>query len=141
MTRHHTKAQSQRQQRVGEELRAALVRILERDRLRDPALAGVSITVADVRMSPDLSHARVRVLPLGGGDTAALVKALRRAAGHLRGQLAHEVRMRRVPALGFEGDTEFEEASALEKLFLSPAVARDLEPPKTTIEDDDGDGA
>ena len=47
-----------------------LAAIFERDTLRDPALAGVRMTVTEVRPSPDLRHARVYIVPLGGGDTA-----------------------------------------------------------------------
>ena len=59
---------SQRQLRVGEVLRKAMVEILERVELRDPDIAGVSITVSEVSISPDLKTAMVFVMPLGGGD-------------------------------------------------------------------------
>jgi ribosome-binding factor A len=126
MTRQHLKPEGQRQRRVGEEIRHALSRIIERGHFRDPDLAGVSITVTAVRMSPDLRHATAGVLRFGGGDTAAVVRALNRAAAYVRGQLAHEVRLRHAPELRFEADTAFERAAELDRLFLSPAVVRDL---------------
>jgi ribosome-binding factor A len=128
MTRQRLKPESQRQRRVGEEIRHALVHVLERGHFRDPDLQGVSITVTGVRMSPDLRHATVLVLPFGGGDAAALVKALKRAAGYLRGLLAHEIDLRHMPELVFEADVSFDRAAELDRLLHSPAVARDLAP-------------
>lgn len=126
MTRQRLKPEGQRQRRVGEEIRHALARIIERGHFRDPDLAGVSVTVTAVRMSPDLRHATAGVLRFGGGDTAAVVRALNRAAAYVRGQLAHEVRLRFAPELRFEEDTAFERAAELDRLFSSPAVVRDL---------------
>ncbi|MFI4986690.1 MAG: 30S ribosome-binding factor RbfA [Alphaproteobacteria bacterium] len=126
MTRQRGKPEGQRQRRVGEAIRHALVRIVERGHFRDPDLLGVSITVTGVRMSADLRHATARVLRFGGGDTAVLAKALNRAAAYLRGQLAHEVNLRYSPELVFEPDTVFERAAGLDRLFGSPAVVRDL---------------
>ena len=78
---------SQRQLKVGELLREALADALVRSHLRDPALQGVTITVTEVRPSPDLKYAKVYVMPLGGAHAAEVVAALNRAAGYLR----HEV--------------------------------------------------
>ena len=136
MTRQPEKPASQRQLRVGAEIRHALARILERGHFRDPDLQGIAVTVTEVRMSPDLRHAVAFVLPFGGGDAGALVKALTRAAGYLRSQLAHEVRLRFLPELVFAADASFDRAAELDRLLHSPAVARDLAP-----RDDDGDGA
>ena len=63
-----SKAPSQRQLRVGEEIRHALAHILSSGRLHDPDLAGLSITVTEVRMSPDLKAATAYVTPFGGGE-------------------------------------------------------------------------
>jgi ribosome-binding factor A len=126
MTRQRLTPESQRQRRVGEEIRHALAHIIERGHFRDPELQDVSITVTGVRMSPDLRHATVTVMRFGGGDTAALVKVLGRASAYLRGQLAHEVRLRHVPELAFAADTALDRAAELDRLFHSPAVARDL---------------
>ena len=65
---------SQRQLRAAELMRHALIETLTREELREPALAGVSITVSEVRMSPDLRHATCFVLPLGGADVAGLAE-------------------------------------------------------------------
>ena len=126
MTRQRQQPEGQRQQRVGEEIRHALARIIERGHFRDPELAGVSVTITRVRMSPDLRHGTVGILRFGGGDSAALAKALNRAAAYFRGQIAHEVRLRYAPELRFEADQSFDRAAELERLFHDPAVLRDL---------------
>jgi ribosome-binding factor A len=136
-----TAAPGQRPLRVGEEIRHALSRILARelDRLNDPDLYGKSVTVTEVRISPDLRNATAFVVPLGAtvsGDGAEpLVKALNRAAGFFRGLIAKDVKLQFSPTIRFKLDESFDEASRIEKILHDPAVARDL--------DDDGeeDGA
>jgi ribosome-binding factor A len=123
VTRSRGGAPNQRQLRVGEEIRHALVRILARGELRDPALADTTITVTEVRISPDLKHATAFVTPFGGGDAGALAQACRRAAGYFRGQLAHEVPLRHVPAITFEPDRSFERAERIEALLQSAKPA------------------
>jgi ribosome-binding factor A len=90
---------SQRQLRVGEVLRKAMVEILDRVELRDPDIAGVSITVSEVSISPDLKTAMVFVMPLGGRDRQAVIAGLARAAPFLRGQIARRIQLRHVPRL------------------------------------------
>lgn len=140
---HAGRPPSQRQLRVGEELRHALARIFARGELRDPALDGVSITVTEVRVSPDLRNATAFVTPFGGGDAGPVVKALNRAGGYFRGQLAHEIDLRLVPSVRFTADLSFEQASRVEALLHEPSVARDLAPAEPPADDDDGndDGA
>lgn len=111
------KGRSQRQLRVGELLRHALAGVLERDSIRDPDLAGVKLTVTEVRISPDLRNAAVFVLPLGGENTNEVIEALSRARPYLRRLLAREVQMKRLPALSFEPDTSFDEAQHINSLL------------------------
>jgi len=117
---------SQRQLRVGEQIRHALARILMRGELRDPALTGVPITVSEVRCTPDLKMATAYVLPLGGQNGDEVVTALRRAAAFLRGQVSREVRLKYTPGLRFQIDESFDEASRIDNLLRRPEVARDL---------------
>src|SRR3954451_25235878 len=131
----------QRPLRVGEEVRHALSHILtfEMDRLDDPDLYGKSVTVTEVRISPDLRNATAFVVPLGatieGYDAKPLIKALNRAAGYFRGMLAREVRMQFSPTIRFKLDESFDEASRIEAALHNPAVAQDLRD-----DDDDEDG-
>lgn len=120
------RAPSQRQLRVGEEVRHALVRILARGDLRDPELAGVQVTVSRVDVSPDLRKASAYVTPFGGGQADALAAALNRAAGYFRGQLAHDLKLRYAPEIRFEIDRSFDHASRIDRLLHDPRVVRDL---------------
>ncbi|HLO77432.1 MAG TPA: 30S ribosome-binding factor RbfA [Magnetospirillum sp.] len=120
------KAPSQRQLRVGEELRHIIANIIERGDIRDPDLQGRAITVTEVRISPDLKNATVFVVPLGGGDCAPILKGLKRARPFLRHEIARSVDLRVVPDLSFEPDVSFDEASKIDALLRSPAVRRDL---------------
>ena len=123
-----SKAPSQRQLRVGEEIRHALARILTRGELRDPLIAEVSLTVTEVRVSPDLKSATAFVVPLGGGDLGPVVGALNKAAGFLRGQLGTEITLRYTPRLSFEPDLSFDEAARVQEILSRPAVRRDTVP-------------
>ena len=134
-----SKPPSQRQLRVGEEIRHALVRILSSGRLHDPDLAGASVTVTEVRVSPDLKAATAYVTPFAGGEAQSVVAALQRAAGFLQRELAGEIELRVLPRLSFAHDARFEQAGAIERILADPKVARDL---KTAGgEPDEGDGA
>src|SRR5690242_14899512 len=128
---------SQRQLRVGEESRHVLVDVLARGGLRDPQLQGVSITVAEVRMSPDLKHATAYVMPLGGAKVDDVVKALKRASRFLRGEVARGVRLRVAPEIAFAADRSFEEASKIEAALRRPEVRRDLATPEAGPDDEE----
>jgi len=121
-----SKTPSQRQLRVGEELRHALALILERGEARDPGLAGISVTVTEVRMGPDLRNATVFVMPLGGGDKDAVVAALTRAQPFLRRRLAGAVKLKYAPNISFCADPSFDEADHIDSLLQNPMVKRDL---------------
>ena len=107
----------QRQLRVGEELRHVIARLLERGSLRDPALTGASITVTELRLSPDLKNATAFVVPLGGKAGPEAVKALNHAQAYLRGLVAGEMRLRHAPRLNFVLDTSFDNASRIERIL------------------------
>ena len=117
---------SQRQLRAGELIRHALVEILREEEIADPDLAGVSVTVTEVRMSPDLRHAYAFVEPLGGQAAGPVVSALNRHARFLRGRLGREIDMKFTPDLKFAHDESFTEAARMDALFRDPRVARDL---------------
>lgn len=126
MARHRTKAPGQRQLRIGEEIRHVLASILERETFRDPGLADVRLTVTEVRPSPDLRHARVYIVPLGGGDPKPILEGLRRVKPFLRREMAGRLTMKFIPDLVFAADTTFDEAERISRLLHKPEVARDL---------------
>jgi ribosome-binding factor A len=119
-------ARSQRQLRAGEVVRHALVEILAREDLRDPDLIGASVTISEVRASPDLKHMNVFVAPLAAGDARVLAAGLNRCAAFLRGRLARAIALKFTPELNFLPDLSYEEAQHIEELLQSPDVARDL---------------
>jgi ribosome-binding factor A len=117
---------SQRQLRAGELTRHALVEILREHQIPDEALLGKSVTITEVRMSPDLKNALCFVEPLGGVQSDAVVKALNLHVKFLRGRLGHSIEMKFTPALKFVHDESFNEATRIGRLFDDPKVAQDL---------------
>ena len=140
MSRRHSSSAplgpSQRQLRVGEMLRHALADVLRRSDIRDPELAGVSVTVTQVKPSSDMRYATVFVEPLGGKNADVVVKALNRNKGYLRGEMGRQIALKFTPELRFVEDTSFAEAEKIETLLKSERVARDLAQKPTTDEDD-----
>ena len=122
------KAPSQRQLRVAEEIRHVLAGVFARGEVRDPDLAGVLITVTEVRIGPDLKHATAFVTRLGRSDIGEKLPALRRAAPFLRGQLARALRLRYAPEVHFQADTSIDNAMHIDALLHAPEVWRDLGP-------------
>jgi len=132
MPRHHQKKSSapggsQRQLRVGEQVRHAMADILAQGSVHDADLEGHIITVPEVRMSPDLKLATIYVMPLGGRDTERVIVALDRNKKFLRGEVARRVNLKFAPDIRFRVDERFDEAERIEKLLRTPAVQKDLE--------------
>ena len=126
---------SQRRLRVGEEVRHALARVLREGECRDPAFASASITVTEVRMSPDLRNATAFVMPLAGANASEILAALKRCAGFLKGLIAREVALRNAPNLVFALDESFDQAERIRRVLSRPEVARDLRPEAALPED------
>lgn len=125
-------APSQRQLRVGEQVRHAVAQLLQRGDVSDNALANTVVSVSEVRMSPDLKMATAYVSPLGAGDKDAIVAALNRHARFIRGRVSPALRqMKYMPELRFRIDDSFDNFDKIDRLLKSPDVARDLK-------DDDG---
>ena len=118
---------SQRQLRVAEEVRHALSTVFARAEFRDPDLAGLHVTVTEVRASPDLKHMTAFVSGLGKPLPEPQLKALRRAAPWLRTQVAKSVRLRAAPDIHFQSDTALDYAMHIDQVLRQPEVARDLE--------------
>jgi ribosome-binding factor A len=117
---------SQRQLRVGEEIRHLLADLLERGNMRDPELRGASITVTSVDVSPDLRNATAFVMPLGGADEKRLLVAMKRAAPWFRARVSEKAGLRHAPEIRFELDRTFDEADRIGALLRRPDVARDI---------------
>lgn len=127
MTRSSSSAPSQRQLRVGEQVRAAITAVLQRGEIHDPLLESTVVSISEVRMSPDLKIATAYVTPLGQNDHEALVAALNRNARAVRKQVTPALRqMKYMPELRFRDDTSFDNYQKIDELLRSPEVARDL---------------
>ena len=133
---------TQRQLRVGEEIRHALARLLAEENFRDPVLRDVSITVSEVVPGRDLKTAKAFVYPLGGRSADEVTAALNRAAPFLRGRLGRAVHLKFTPQLVFHADRSYDSASAIDALLTDDRVARDLTARDLTAgPDGTGDGA
>jgi len=119
---------SQRQLRVGEQVRHAVAQVLQRRDVSDPLLEGVILSISEVRMSPDLRIATCFVMPLGKVDGDAVVKALSHHAKYIRGQSGRSLRqIKYMPEFRFRLDTGFDNFAKIDALLRSPEVARDLD--------------
>ena len=122
-----TKGPSQRQLRVGEQVRHALAEMLQRGELQDDLIESAVISVGEVRMSPDLKIATAFVVPLGARDENAVVEALNRHSRFIRGRMSPALRqMKYMPEFRFRLDTSYDNMTRIDALLRSPEVARDL---------------
>lgn len=111
-----------RSRRVEENLKRLLSELVRRE-VKDPRVGLVTITAVEV--SRDLTHAKVFVTPFAGqGDAEAMLQALRHAAGFLRHELRHDLRLRVTPELDFRLDESIERGARVSAL-ISEAVASD----------------
>ena len=112
--------------KVGEQVRHILSELLMRGEVHDLVLAAHSVSVTEVRMSPDLRHAMVFVKPLLGADEAEVLKALRTNTAYFQREVAGRLKLKYAPKLKFTGDESFDVAAKIETLLANPKVARDL---------------
>jgi ribosome-binding factor A len=122
----HKIGASQRMLRVGELVRHAIVEVFAHEGMHNPVLERHTITFPEVRMSPDLRLATVYVMPLGGSDSDAVMRALEKNKRWLRGAVAKRIELRYMPEFRFRLDERFDEADRIDRLMRSPDVARDL---------------
>ncbi|MDX1738729.1 MAG: 30S ribosome-binding factor RbfA [Alphaproteobacteria bacterium] len=123
---------SQRQLRVGEEIRHALSSIVMRGEFRNPILQKAALTITEVRVSPDLRNATCFIVPLGGEDRvprADVLAALKGASVYLKTQVAQSVHLKYAPRLTFQYDESFDEGSHVDALLRSDKVVEDLKKP------------
>ena len=124
------RAPSQRQLRVGEAIRHALSDIIQQAHFREPSLQDVSVTISEVRISPDLKNATIFFSPLQQGEdspwpTDEIRAGLQRATGYLQRALAKKMALKYVPKLSFLYDASFDEAAHISRLLNDPRVRDD----------------
>lgn len=124
---HAEQGPSKRQLRVGELIRRTLSDVLNRGDIHDPELNRLSLTVAEVRASPDLKVATVYVMPLGGRGQEDAIALLDRNRGELRRAVSRELTLKYAPELRFVIDETFDRMDETRRLFEQPSVRRDLE--------------
>lgn len=112
--------------RVGEQVRHILSELLMRGEVHDELLTATSVSVTEVRMSPDLRHATVFVKPLLGANEADVLKALKTNTAFFQKEVAKRVQMKYAAKLKFLADDSFDTAEHIESLLNNPKVAQDL---------------
>ena len=117
----------QRMLRVGELIRHKVSEMLIRGDIHDDVIASHSITIPEVRISPDLKIATVYVMPLGGKDIKPVIEALTRNKKYIRAEVASALNLRYAPDIKFREDETFEEATRIDRLLDSPKVRQDVE--------------
>ncbi|MDI6025575.1 30S ribosome-binding factor RbfA [Corticibacterium sp. UT-5YL-CI-8] len=128
MAKPSSQGSTQRQLRVGEQVRHSLSEMLQRGELLDPVLEMAVISISEVRMSPDLKVATAFVSPLGAKETDAVIDALNKHAKFIRGRVSHALRqMKYMPEFRFKLDTSYDNFAKINDLLRSPEVARDLD--------------
>ncbi|MEZ5709661.1 MAG: 30S ribosome-binding factor RbfA [Blastomonas sp.] len=113
--------------RVGEQVRHILSELLLRGEVHDDVLSATSVSVTEVRMSPDLRHATVFIKPLLGGDEDVVLKALRTNTAFFQREVARRTKLKYAAKLKFLSDESFDEAHRIDSLLRDPKVARDLD--------------
>lgn len=118
---------SQRQLRVGELIRRRLAEVLARGEIHDPELNTHSITVGEVRASPDLKVATAFIMPLGGGDREEVLEALKRNRSEIRRVVAKGLALKFAPEIRFAMDETYDRMDDTRRLLSMDRVRRDLE--------------
>jgi len=118
--------QSVRVLKVGERVRHILSELLARGEVHDDVLTAHSVSVTEVRMTPDLRKAAAYVKPLLGEEEEVVLKALRTNTAFFQREVAKRLGLRSAPKLSFKPDESFDEAERIEKLLSDPKVVRDL---------------
>lgn len=125
--------------KVGERVRHVLSELLTRQQVHDDTLSGTTVSVTEVRMSPDLRVAKVYVKPLLGADEAKVVKALQVNTAFFQREVAKRLGLKNAAKLQFRADETFDEATRIDRLLHDPRVRRDIE--SDEVDDPDGAGA
>ena len=126
---------SQRQLRVGEVIRRTLAEVLQRGEIHDPDLNRMSITVGEVRASPDLKIATAFILPLGGEGAEEALDLLRKNRHEIRRVISKKMKLKHSPELRFLIDVTFDRIDDTRRMLAQEAVTRDTQ--KATDEHDD----
>lgn len=120
------KEQSQRQLRVGQEIKRVIASVLERGEVRSPELENAFVTITEVRVSPDLKYATAYIMTLNGKNLGVILETLNAEAWIFKKQIGAKLQLRYTPDLIFRVDDTFDEIDHIEDLLRDPRVAQDL---------------
>ena len=113
--------------KVGEQVRHVISEILARQQVHDETLSAHTVSVTEVRMTPDLRQASVFVKPLLGEHEEEVLKALRTNTAYFQREVAQRLKLKFAAKIQFRSDQTFDEASRIDALLNDPRVKRDLE--------------
>jgi ribosome-binding factor A len=113
--------------KVGERVRHVLSEILTRQQVHDDTLSAHSVSVTEVRMSPDLRLATAYVKPMLGANEDQVLTALRQNTAYFQKEVARNLGLKSAAKLRFRADETFDEADRIDRLLSDPRVKRDLE--------------
>ena len=108
---------SQRQLRVGEELRHLISNALLRETFYDQIIENNTITITEVNVSPDLKNAKVYIMPLGGENKLEVLDSLNKSNGRIKKLISSNINLRQIPKLQFKIDETFEYAKKIENIL------------------------
>ena len=131
------KEPSQRQLRVGQEIKKIITSVLERGDLRSKEVRDAIITVTEVRVSPDLKYATAYIMTLNGKNLGLVLEMLNQEAWIFKKQIGAKLQLRYTPEVNFRVDDTFTEVDRIEKLLRDPKVAQDLEKPDSDVASDE----
>ena len=112
-----SKAKSQRQMRVGEELRHLISNVLLRETFYDQIIETNDITITEVSVSPDLKNAKIYVMPLGGKQKLEVVNSLNKVKGRIKKLISNSIKLRQIPKINFMIDESFENAKIIDDII------------------------
>ena len=114
--------------KVGEQVRHILSELLLRQQVHDDVLSAHTVSVTEVRMSPDLRLATAYVKSLLGSDEEAVLKALRTNTAYFQKEVAGRLKLKYAAKVRFVADESFDVAGHIDRLLSDPRVSRDLGP-------------
>ena len=120
------KEPSQRQLRVGQEIKRILAGFIQKGEVRNLEGINTIVTITEVKVSPDLKYASVYLMTLNNDHLQEVIGGLQLAANYLRKQISARMQLRYTPELVFKVDKSFEKVEKIEKLLRDPKVAKDL---------------
>ena len=117
MPRHSSRLPTNRQLRIGELIRHSIAEELLKGFYIEGLSSQLSVTVTEVKLSPDLKKATAFIMPLAGKNSKEIIKALDGLAPRLQGKVSRSLGLRHTPEIKFENDNTFDNVDRIETLL------------------------